>query len=63
MSVNKENQELEYYTLMVRKIAKERGCSTWRTVKIIEIQDDKIVFGISKMYGRLTISKAMVLDI
>ena len=61
MSVNKENQELEYYTLMVRKLVKERGCSTWRTVKIIEIQDDKIVFGMSKIHGRMVISKVSLL--
>jgi len=58
-----ESMELEYYTLMIRKIAKERGCSTWHTAKVIEIQDDKVVFGMSKVYGRFTISKAMVLDI
>lgn len=58
MSVNKESHELVYYTLMVMKIAKERGCSTWRTVKIIEIQDDEIVFGMYKFMGRLTVSKA-----
>ena len=61
MSVNKENQELEYYTLMVRKLAKERGCSTWHTVKIIEIQEDKIVFGMSKVIGKLFVNKSVLL--
>ena len=53
-----ESHELEYYNLMVMKLAKERGCSTWRTVKIIEIQDDEIVFGMYKVMSRLTVSKA-----
>ena len=63
MDLPYESMELEYYTLMVRKIVKERGCSTWHTAKIIEIQDDKVVFGMYKVMGRLTISKAMLLDI
>jgi len=28
-----------------------------------EIKEDELVFGMSKVYGRLTISKAMLLDI
>ena len=62
MSVNIENQELAYYTLMVREIAKERGCSTWHTAKVIEIQDDKIVFGMAKVYGRLVVKKKYLMQ-
>ena len=60
MSENFESQELEYYTLMVKKIAKQRGSNTWNTVQIIEILDDNIVFGMRGLYGRLTISKIVL---
>jgi len=57
MALYYESMELEYYTLMIRKIAKERGCSTWHTARIIEIKKDEIVFGMQKIMGVLKISK------
>jgi len=62
MALSYESMELEYYTLMIRKIGKERGCSTWHTAQIIEIKEAEIVFGMRKMYGRLVVKKKYLMQ-
>ena len=56
---------------IIKKLAKHFGVSSKKILiksghksknKIIEIQDVKIVFGMNKVYGWVTISKAMFFD-
>ena len=56
-----ESQELEYYNPKIRELAKKRGCSTWHTASIIEIKEAEIVFGMSKVMGRLVVKKSMLI--
>ena len=57
MSEHLENLQLDYYTHKLKQLAKKRGCITWYTAQIIEIQSSKVVFGMQKFIKRLVVSK------